>query len=133
MIGSRVAFDTWAWWEVLKGSEIGVDLQRRYLSRDGARAVTSVITLAELSAKLADQGSEHAIAPMSASLHHRGEIIELTEGIALSAGTLRKELRKAHRSASLADAIILSTSRKAGAKLISVDPAFRGQRDVSPR
>ena len=56
MTASRVVLDTWAWWEILRGSSKGANLQRRYLEPEGTRVFTSAITLAEVAAKMASEG-----------------------------------------------------------------------------
>jgi predicted nucleic acid-binding protein len=130
--GSRVAFDTWAWWEVLQGSEIGVKLATKYLPEENSRVFTSAISLGELSAKLSLQGSSLSIPVMAASVQRRSEVVDVTSDLALEAGQVRTALRRVHPSASLADALVLLTARRSGAKLISIDPAFKKEPDVFP-
>ncbi len=130
MTESRVALDTWAWWEVLKGSRVGATLRDRYILHGGARPITSAISLGEVSAKLTAQGSELQVPITVASIRHRSEIVDVSSEIAVEAGVLRRELRNAAEDASLADAIVLITARRSGVRLVSMDKAFRGQPDV---
>jgi predicted nucleic acid-binding protein len=127
---SRVLLDTWAWWEILRGSPEGASLQRKYLEHAGTRVFTSSITLGEVSAKMASEGRRGDIVLVVASIRRESEIVDVTPEIAVSAGILRQELRKVDAKASLADAIVLSTARGLDAILVSADPAFRGQSDV---
>ena len=130
MTGSRIVLDTWAWWEILRGSSRGAKLQRSYLEPKGTRVFTSSITLGEVSAKMVSEGQRGDIPLVIASIRRESEIVDVTPEIAVSAGVLRQDLRKADSQASLADAIVLSTARDLDAILISADPAFVGQPDV---
>ena len=131
MTASKVLFDTWAWWEVLQGSEKGAALERRYLDASGIHVVTSAITLGELAAKLASQGAGAAISLAINSVRNASEVAEVPGDLAVEGGLLRAQLRKRSRSASLANAIVLATARQMGARLISADKAFNGELDVS--
>lgn len=130
MSASRVLFDTWAWWEVLQGSAVGARLKRRYLDPAGVEVLTSAISLGELSAKLASQGLAASIPVTISSVRQASRIEDLTGDLAVEAGILRSQLRKRTKSASLADGIVLATARKHGARLVSTDLAFAGERDV---
>ena len=74
MTGSKVLFDTWAWWEVLQGSETGAALQRRYLDEPGVQVLTTAISLGELSAKLSSEGSADSISRTVNSIRRRSEV-----------------------------------------------------------
>jgi len=126
----RVVLDTWAWWEILQASPVGETLQQNYLDRGGTRVFTSSITLGEISAKMTSEGRKGDVTLVVASIRKESEIVDVSPEIAVSAGILRLDLRKADPKASLADAIILSTARSLDAVLVSADPAFRGQSDV---
>jgi len=130
---SRVLFDTWAWWEVLQGSEAGAALQHQYLDASGVQVLTASISLSELSAKLSSEGEEESILLAVSSIRHASAIADLSGDLAVQAGVLRAQLRKHSKYASLADAIVLATARKNGARVISNDRAFSGEPDVSPR
>ena len=72
---SKVLFDTWAWWEVLRGSEVGAALQRRYLEAPGVQVLTAAISLGELSAKLSGEGSGESISPAVSSIRHASAVL----------------------------------------------------------
>ncbi len=133
MTASKVLFDTWAWWEVLQGSEVGAALQRRHLDAPGVQVLTAAISLGELSAKLSSQGSEDSISPTVSSIRRASAVLDLTGELAVEAGMLRTRLRKRSKAASLADGIVLATARQNGARLVSNDRAFTGEPDVSSR
>ncbi|MFZ0830845.1 MAG: PIN domain-containing protein [Thermoplasmata archaeon] len=130
MIGSDILLDTWAWWELLRGSRNGAVIRRRFLRPSGVRLHTSTITVGEISAKLASMGEARRIDGVIAAIRRAGRLHDVTTDLARTAGILRVELRKSDAQASLADGIVLATARSLGARLISADAAFRGQSDV---
>jgi len=123
---SDLLFDTRAWWEYLRASPVGESLRHRYLRGGAHRIHTSVITLAEISAKLWSEGHGDRVSATLGSIRRLSHVWEVDADIAQDAGAIRVELRKSLETASLADAIILVTSRRAGARLVSGDRAFTG-------
>lgn len=130
MTGSKAVFDTWAWWEVLRGSPMGLRLKSRYLDSDGVRVFTSTISLGEVAAKLASEGRLEDVPVVISSLRGASEFVEVTGELAVAGGRLRARLRERQASASLADGIVLETARSLRATLVSQDRAFRGVADV---
>ena len=133
MTASRVLFDTWAWWEVLRGSGPGDALRRRYLDASGFQVLTAALTLGELADKLSSEGASDSVPLTINSIRSASTVVDLTGELAVEAGLLRTRLRRRARFASLAHGIILATARQQGAKLISLDRAFLGEPDVSSR
>jgi predicted nucleic acid-binding protein len=127
---SDVVLDTWGWWEVFRGSTQGAVIRREFIGSDGVRLHTSAITVGEVTAKLASMGASARIDPVLGAIRRAGPLHDVTTELARTAGLLRAELRKSDSRASLADGIVLATARSLGARLISADPAFRGQPDV---
>ncbi|MGP8072520.1 MAG: PIN domain-containing protein [Thermoplasmata archaeon] len=127
MTESDLVFDTWAWWEVLHKTAVGLSLAERYFRSGKYRVHTSSISLGELSARLLiDGGTPEWIALMCGSIRRTSHLWDVTADIAQEAGVVRAQLREKSSSASLVDAIIYVTARKAGARIVSADPAFRG-------
>lgn len=125
MIESNLLFDTWAWWEYLFGTRVGQTLREKFLEDRRCRVHTSAITLAELSARLhADQVPDRVPAACG-SIRRMSHVWEVTADIAQESGAARVTLRKSSPEASLADAIIYVTARRASARIVSADPAFR--------
>jgi predicted nucleic acid-binding protein len=122
---SDLLFDTWAWWEYLHATPVGSSLRARFLEGDRHRVHTSAITLAELSAKLESDGSGERISSACGAIRRMSHMWDVTADIAQEAGPARAQLRENSSGASLADAIIYVTARKAGARIVSADPAFR--------
>lgn len=125
-----VVFDAWAWWEALLGTPAGEKLTQRYLKAPEARVLTVDLAMVEISAKMARQGLQAETTPALNAVEVASEVIPISRAVAEAAGPLVIELRKADRSASLADAIMLASAREQGAKLVSGDACFARQRDV---
>jgi predicted nucleic acid-binding protein len=125
-----VVFDTWAWWEVLHATPTGGRLAKRYLEAPGARVITADLALVEISAKLARDGRSGEIHAALAAVEAASEIVPISPPAAEACGPLLAELRRTNRGASLADAVMLAVARSEGARLISGDQCFAGQRDV---
>jgi predicted nucleic acid-binding protein len=119
-------FDTWAWWEYLQGSKVGASLRDRYVSSSRFRIHTSALTLRELASKLDSDGVRERAASACGAIRRLSHLWDVTADIAEETGLLREELREHSRSASLADAVIFVTSRRAGARIVSADLAFAG-------
>lgn len=125
MTGSDFLFDTWAWWEYLHGTPTGASLRKRFIQEESVRVHTSAITIAEISARLQADGFPDRIAAACGAIRRMSHLWDVTADLAQEAGPVRAKLRDRSRSASLADALVLVTARKAGATLVSADPAFR--------
>jgi predicted nucleic acid-binding protein len=121
---SDLLFDTWAWWEYLHDTGIGRSLRERFTTHPRFRLHTSAITLGELGARLDSDGASERIPIACGAIRRTSHVWDVTADIAQEAGPARSQLRESAESASLADAIILVTSRKAGARIVSADPAF---------
>ncbi len=125
MTESDILFDTWAWWEYLHATAVGASLRDRFLDGARFRVHTSTITLAELSARLQADGSSESISSACGAIRRMSHLWDVTADIAQEAGPARAQLRESSPDASLADAVICVTARKAGARIVSADPAFR--------
>ena len=126
-----MVFDTWAWWEVLHATETGQKLASRYIGTAGCRVLTADLALVELSAKLARDGRQREIHHALTAVSSASEVVPVSTASAAACGPLLVELRRGHNGASLADAVMLAVARTEGARLISGDPCFAGQKDVS--
>jgi predicted nucleic acid-binding protein len=128
-----VLFDTWAWWEYLGGTPTGKRLARRYVSRPGLRLHTSILSLAEISAKLASAGQSVRTRAVLSRIEARSHVHAVPRDVVEGSGAVRAALRRRDPAASVLDALILATARHVGATLISADPAFAGEPDVQQR
>jgi predicted nucleic acid-binding protein len=130
LTSESVVFDSWAWWEVVRSSALGDRLARRYLERTEAKVMTVDYTLAEIAAELAVLGLGDQIASSLSIIERGSDVLSISVEVAELAASLRSELRRTDRNASLSDAVVLATARNRGAILISGDPCYAGQRDV---
>jgi len=116
---------------VLHATPAGAGLARKYLSSPEYRVLTADLALVELSAKLARDGRAREIRSALAAVSSASGVLPVTTAAAAASGPLLVELRKTHREASLADAVMLAVARCEGARLISGDACFANLRDVS--
>ena len=130
LTSESVVFDSWAWWEVVRSSALGDRLARRYLDRTEAKVMTVDYTLAEIAAKLVVLGLGDQIASSLSVIERGSDVLSISVEVAELAASLRLELRRTDRKASLSDAVVLATARNRGAILISGDPCYAGQGDV---
>lgn len=124
MSDSDLVFDTWAWWEYLHETRTGTSLRRRYGNPDRFRLHTSAISLGEIAARLVTDGARDRVGMVCGAIRRVSRTWDVTADIAQEAGRVRSRLRERTGSASLADAIILVTAQRAGARIVSADPAF---------
>jgi predicted nucleic acid-binding protein len=122
---SDVLFDTWAWWEYLFDTATGRSLRDRFVKGDRYRIHASAITLGELGGRLCSDGFPDRAIPVCGSIRRMSHVWDVTADIAQDAGLARAKLRAADAGASLADAIVYVTALRAGARIVSADPAFR--------
>ena len=125
MTDSDLVFDTWAWWEYLHQTVAGASLRARFISGGNFRLHTSSISIGELSARLQSDGAVERISGACGAVRRMSHVWDVTADIAQEAGPARARLRESSDSASLADAIILVTAQRAGARIVSADPAFK--------
>ena len=119
----RIVLDTYAWIEYFSGSKEGKRAKRFVEGR--FELFTPSIVIGELSDKYRRENiQEWPIRKRFVKL--KTKILALDESIADNAGKLKQDLRKKHRDASLADAIILSHSIDIGAYILTGDVHLKG-------
>jgi predicted nucleic acid-binding protein len=123
---SDLLFDTGAWWEYLYDTPVGASLKKRFVSDGRYRLHTSAITLGEMGARLSADRALDRIGPACGAIRRMARVWDVTADIAQEAGVVRTRLRSYDPTASLADAIVVVTASRAGARIVSADPAFRG-------
>lgn len=127
---TNVFFDTWAWWEFLGGTAAGRGLARKYVSRPDVRVHTSILTLAEVSAKLASRGQASRTQRNFAQIERHSSVHPIPREVLEGVGALRAQLRRSDPDAGIIEALVLAMARHVGAILISGDSAFKQQKDV---
>ena len=126
----KIVADSYAWLEIATDTRSG-RLAASILSQ-AERVFVPDVVLAEVARKYLREGTaESTVERRLAIISESAEVVPIDNRIALDAAEAYVELRgKAKKSGlgdpSLFDAIVLSTARNLGAKLLSGDQHFRG-------
>ncbi|MFH1054675.1 MAG: type II toxin-antitoxin system VapC family toxin [Candidatus Altiarchaeota archaeon] len=125
-MSSRYVIDSYAWIEYFRGSKAG-GASREYIESGGA--MTPTIVLAELS----DKYRREKIDSLDEDLFFiksKSQILSLDEETAILAGGLNSSMKKEVNGWGMADSIILATTRKHKAKVVTGDEHFRKQTEA---
>ena len=120
---SRYIVDAWAWIEYFRGSKSGSKLNE-ILEDPTTDVYVSAITIAEVTSKLARDGID--VEAAYDILLSNSQVIKVDEQISKQAGFLHSEMRQTIKDFGVADALVLATANKLGAKIITGDPHFKG-------
>jgi len=118
-------FDTSAWVEFFDGTEKG-EKARSTLSSN--TCYTSIISIAELSCICIEKNFNPV--EILSQIKSFSSIIDVDEDILLLSGKIRHEKRKSLKNFGLVDAIILSTAKHLGLKVVSCDRHFEGENAI---
>jgi len=125
-MNERYVADAYAWVEYLDGTPRGEKL--RAILEGDAKTYTSAVTLAEVVSKAARTGRDHQTA--YAIIHGNSTIVDADEQLSNQTGILHAEIRRTIHGFGLADAYVLATARRLGAKVLTGDPHFTGVDDA---
>ena len=117
----RIVMDTYAWIEYFEGSQEGIKV-REYVenSKHTFELFTPSIVIAELSDKFRRKEiAEWGVRKRFIKL--KSKILALEESTADKAGEVKQELKREHKDAGLADAIILAHSIQINAYILTGD------------
>ncbi len=119
----KYIIDAHAWIEYFIGSDRGFKV-KKILESEEDEILTSIITVAEVVSitKRENRDAEQKYIDMM----NLSKVYFLNPEFAKEAGILHAETRKKIRDFGLADAFVLLTARKLGAKIVTGDPHFRG-------
>jgi len=121
----RYVIDSYAWLEYFMGTPAGEKVREIVDSPDHER-LTPSICIAEVYAKsLRVEGLEKAELRRG-FIRSRSAIVSLTEELAVEAAKIDVEVKKMVDGWGLADSIVLATTRKRKAKVITGDEHFKG-------
>jgi len=118
-----VVVDAYAWIEYFFGSAAGKKVQA-IVEDEKNIIITSAVTVAELASKFARVGEKFDDA--RAVLLSLSSIETINWDNAEDTGALHAQLRKTRKHIGLADAFVILTARKAGAKILTGDDDFKG-------
>ena len=118
----RIVVDTYAWIEYFKGSKEGLKA-KKYIEGDFL-LFTPSIAIAELSSIYRrEQIQEWDIRKKFIMV--KSQALDIDEKTADRAGIMKQELRKNHKDAGLADAIVAAHALETGAQLLTGDKHLR--------
>ena len=118
--------DAHAWIEYFVGSDRGKKV-KEIIESDENEIFTSIITIAEVVSitKRENKDAEQKYRNMISL----SKIFFLNPELAKDAGILHSEIKKNIKDFGLADAFVLLTARKLGAKVVTGDPHFKSFKD----
>ena len=123
----KIVFDTYAWIEYFKGSETGKKVNQILESQEN-EIFTSIMNIAEISSKLRRENSDVEL-PYKI-ITNLSKIFFINVEFTKEAGILHAEMRKKFKDFGLIDSMILLTTRKLDAKILTGDPHFKGFKEA---
>lgn len=129
MISTNCNFviDSFAWIEYFKGNKKAARLKDII---ETGKAITPAIVLAELSDVYHRENNADWEKHL-AFIKSKTAIADLTAGIAIEAGKIKKDIRKKNKpNFGLADAILLATALSLEAAVLTGDKHFKGVKNV---
>lgn len=119
--------DSYAWIEYFKESEKGIKFGRIIDSMEN-EIFSSIITIAEVCGIFKRENRDAELAFQS--IINLSNIFNINPELAKEAGILHAEIKKKIKDFGLADAFVLLTARKLGAKIVTGDPHFKGFKEA---
>ena len=117
--------DSYAWIEYFKGTKQG-EIASKFI--ESGKAVTSVISIAELSEKYLKEGKDFQ--ERLDFIISQTKIINLDSNLAKVAGRLNFENKKKIKDFGMADAIILATAGLVNGKVVTGDEHFKNLNSI---
>lgn len=118
--------DSWAWIEYLDGTPKGTRVKE--VVEGDADVFVHAVSMAEIASKARRRGKDPKAAAERVSSLSRFVSPALADSV--EAGGLHAERREKAPNFSLADAFVLQTARKLGARVLTGDPDFRGLKEA---
>lgn len=123
----RYVIDSYAWIEYFIESKKGKIVGKIIESAEN-EIFTSIITIAEVSSVSKRENRDVELA--YETIANLSKIFFINPQLAKEAGILHAETRKRVKDFGLADAFVLLTARKLGAKIVTGDPHFKGFKEA---
>jgi predicted nucleic acid-binding protein len=120
--------DTYAWMEIFSGSSWGhraLDCLEKHSPQ-----VISVLTLYELQYRLGDLYGVEKTAALLATIVAHSEVLPVDSRIAVAAGAIKAEQKRAGSGMGAVDCLILATARIYHLKILTGDRHFSGLDEV---
>lgn len=119
--------DAYAWVEYFIGSEKG-RIVSTIVENSGNDVFMSAVTVAEVVSVTKREGRDWEAA--FNKMLNLAKVSDTVPETAKKAGLLHAELRKNIKDFALADAFVLTTARRLGAKIVTGDPHFKNMKNV---
>jgi predicted nucleic acid-binding protein len=120
--------DAYAWVEYLIGSEVGARV-KVVLEDENVGVYTCAVTLGEVICKVARE--EQDVCTAYRILLSNSDVVDVDEELSKQTGIIHAEMRKSRKDFGLADAFVLATARKLGARILTGDPHFQGIKEAT--
>jgi predicted nucleic acid-binding protein len=124
MEGAPILIDSFAWLEILTGTERGRKALEIINSRE--KRFTSVLNLYELRYRIEQLRDTQTTMEFLEIIRGQCEIMPVDESIALTAG----KVKMLHPSLGAVDCLLLATAKVQHLRLVTGDQHFRGMDDV---
>lgn len=119
----RYVIDSYAWLEYFMGTGAGEEARKVIDSVDDEKLTPTICVTEIYSKSLKVEGSESAELRRS-FIKSRSAIVTLTEEIAVEAAKIDVEMKRKMKGWGMADSIVLGTTRKKKAKVLTGDEHF---------
>ncbi len=119
---TKFVLDSWAWVEYLNASQKG-NFVRDLIEKPENEIYSSSISLAEVISKAIRQNRDKSV-PLTA-IRTLSKIVNVDDELANEAGIIHADFKSRIQDFGLADAFIIATAKKLGAKIITGDPHFK--------
>ena len=123
----KYVIDSYAWIEYFRGSEEGIKFGKT-IDAEENEVFSSIITVSEVCSVFIRENRNPEIAYKS--MIDLSTLYFINPEMAKEAGILHAEIRKKIKDFGLADAIVLLTARKLGAKIVTGDPHFKSFKEA---
>jgi predicted nucleic acid-binding protein len=126
--GTGILVDTWAWLEMMSGSQRG-ELAREVI-RDNSTICVSVLTLYELRYRLEQiKNRENAVVIIN-QITDQAEVIPIDDQVALLGGSIKVQQTSQKTTMGAIDCLILATARIHNLKILTGDKHFGGLEEL---
>ena len=120
----RYVVDSYAWLEYFMGTPAG-EKARKIIDSSEHEKLTPTICLSEIYAKILRVEDQEKAELQRAFIKLRSALTPLTEEIAVESAKIDVEMKKKIPGWGLADSIVLATTRKKKAKVVTGDEHFK--------
>ncbi len=122
MTAQGILVDTFAWLEMMKGSEKGA--HARSVIREAPGIYLSVLTLYELQYRIAQIKNDESAVTILQQITSQAEVIPVDTHIALLGGTIKLRQKSLKTDMGAVDCLILATAQIYKLKVLTGDPHF---------